>query len=505
MNRQFRSLAWMCTLAMLLMVAVSVPVAGAQPRGSAVVLATQSDAARLDPAATGDVPSMLVQSVMFEGLVGWDKDQKLVPQLAESWALSDGGKVITWKLRHGVKFHDGEEFDAQAAKVNFDRWLDKANGLLTLSQFASVEGVEVVDKHTLKMTLKEPNGALLQTLAGRRAMFNSPKALAKWGKEINLHPTGTGPFEFVEWVPKDRIIVKRFEGYWGTKPSLEKITFKPVPEPASRVAMLEAGDADMAAPVPIQDVSRLRANPKLNVMMVDSLDNLHFALNMQKDIFKDARVRQAVNYAVDKEAIVKNIYNGLAVPLTKSPVSPFLWGYSAVGDYYKYDPAKAKELLKAAGVKPGTKLVMWIPTAGTSRIARSGRRSRAISAKSASTSRSPRWSGRHISAASGRSPTPSRRTTSPCSRGRSARRTPTGASAGPSSPRTGRPAPTTSPSTRATPSTTRWPPGARPRTAPSGWRRTRSRRSRSWRTPPGSSSSRPSSSAPRRRSCRTCT
>ncbi len=142
MNRQFRSLAWMCTLAMLLMVAVSVPVAGAQPRGSAVVLATQSDAARLDPAATGDVPSMLVQSVMFEGLVGWDKDQKLVPQLAESWAISDGGKVITWKLRHGVKFHDGEEFDAQAAKVNFDRWLDKANGLLTLSQFASVEGVE---------------------------------------------------------------------------------------------------------------------------------------------------------------------------------------------------------------------------------------------------------------------------------------------------------------------------------------------------------------------------
>ena len=361
MNRRFRSLGWMCTAAVLLTVAVSVLVADAQSGGGAIVLATQADAARLDPAATGDVPSMMVQSVMFEGLVGWDKDQKLVPQLAESWTLSDGGKVLTWKLRRGVKFHDGEEFDAQAAKVNFDRWLDKANGLLTLSQFASVEGVEVVDKHTLKMTLKEVNGALLQTLAGRRAMFNSPKALAKWGKEINLHPTGTGPFEFVEWVPKDRIIVKRFEGYWGSKPALEKITFKPVPEPASRVAMLEAGDADMAAPVPIQDVSRLRANPKLQVMMVDSLDNLHFALNMQKEIFKDVRVRQAVNYAVDKEAIVKNIYNGLAVPLTKSPVSPFLWGYSAVGDYYKYDPAKAKELLKAAGVKPGTKLVMWIP------------------------------------------------------------------------------------------------------------------------------------------------
>jgi ABC-type transport system substrate-binding protein len=361
MNRQFWSLSGIFTLALLLMVAVSVLVAVAQPRGGTVVMATQSDAARLDPAATGDVPSMLVQSVMFEGLVGWDKDQKLVPQLAESWTISDGGKVITWKLRQGVKFHDGEEFDAQAAKVNFDRWLDKANGLLTLSQFASVESVEAVDKHTLKMTLKEPNGALLQTLAGRRAMFNSPKALAKWGKDINLHPTGTGPFEFVEWVPKDHITVKRFEGYWGTKPSLEKITYKPVPEPASRVAMLEAGDADLAAPVPIQDVSRLRANPKLNVMMVDSLDNLHFALNMQKEIFKDVRVRQAVNYAVDKEAIVKNIYNGLAVPLTKSPVSPFLWGYSAVGDYYKYDPAKAKELLKAAGVKPGTKLVMWIP------------------------------------------------------------------------------------------------------------------------------------------------
>ncbi|PYM68576.1 MAG: hypothetical protein DME10_27005, partial [Candidatus Rokuibacteriota bacterium] len=97
MNRRFRSFSWICIGAMLLTVAVSVLVAGAQPRGGAVVLATQSDAARLDPAATGDVPSMLVQSVMFEGLVGWDKDQKLVPQLAESWTFSDGGKVITWK------------------------------------------------------------------------------------------------------------------------------------------------------------------------------------------------------------------------------------------------------------------------------------------------------------------------------------------------------------------------------------------------------------------------
>jgi ABC-type transport system substrate-binding protein len=359
-----RCVAWRFTVVSL--IAALALIAGAsggsaQPRSGGVVLATQADAARLDPAATGDVPSMMIQSVMFEGLVGWDKDQKLVPQIAESWTFSDGGKVITFKLRRGVKFHDGEEFDAQAAKVNFDRWLDKANALLTLSQFSSVDGVEVVDKYTLKMTLKEVNGAILQTLAGRRAMFNSPKALAKWGKDINLHPTGTGPFEFVEWVPKDHITVKRFDGYWGPKPSIEKITFKPVPEPASRVAMLEAGDADMAAPIPIQDVERLKANPKFQVMTVDSLDNLHFALNTQKDIFKDARVRQAVNYAVDKDSIVKNIYNGLAVPLTKSPVSPFLWGYSAVGDYYRYNPAKAKELLKEAGVKPGTKLVMWIP------------------------------------------------------------------------------------------------------------------------------------------------
>ncbi len=349
-----------CVLATLFL-ALRPDAGGAQPRGGSVVLATQADAARLDPAATGDVPSMMVQSVMFEGLVGWSKDQKLVPELAESWTFSEGGKVITWKLRRGVKFHDGEEFDAHAAKVNFDRWLDKDSGLVTVSQFSSIEKVEAVDKFTLKMTLKEVNGAILQTLAGRRGMFNSPKALAKWGKDITLHPTGTGPFEFVEWVPKDRIVVKRFEGYWGKKPAVDKITFKPVPEPASRVAMLEAGDADMAAPIPIQDVDRLRANPKLQVMAVDSLDNLHFAINMQKDLFKDIRVRHALNYAVDKESLVKNIYSGYAVPLSKSPVSPFLWGYSAVGDYYKYDPARAKALLKEAGVKSGTKLVMWIP------------------------------------------------------------------------------------------------------------------------------------------------
>src|SRR5262245_15867047 len=142
MNHRFRSLGWMCAAAALLSAGVFVLAAGAQSGGGAVLLATQADAARLDPANTGDVPSMMVQSVMFEGLVGWDKDQKLVPQLAESWALSDGGKVITWKLRHGVKFHDGEEFDAQAAKVNFDRWLDKANGLLTPSQLPTAERVQ---------------------------------------------------------------------------------------------------------------------------------------------------------------------------------------------------------------------------------------------------------------------------------------------------------------------------------------------------------------------------
>ncbi len=359
MTSRHRGGIWLAALAVAVILGVTI--AAYAQQGNAVLLATQSDVARLDPAATGDVPSMMVQSVIFESLVGWDKDGKLIPQLAESWTYSDGGKVVTFKLRRGVKFHDGEEFDAAAAKVNFDRWLDKANGLLTLSQFASVDHAEALDKHTLRLTLKDVNGALLQTIAGRRAMFNSPKALAKWGKDINLHPTGTGPFEFVEWVPKDRVVVKRFDAYWGTKPMLDKITFKPVPEPASRVAMLEAGDADMAAPIPIQDVERLKGNGKLQVMMVDSLDNLHFALNMQKDVFKDVRVRHAVNYAVDKDAIAKNIYNGLAVPLTKSPVSPYLWGYSAVGDYYKFNPAKARDLLKDAGVKPGTKLVMWIP------------------------------------------------------------------------------------------------------------------------------------------------
>jgi glutathione transport system substrate-binding protein len=199
-----------------LLVALSAGDAEGQSRG--FVLATQSDAARLDPANTNDVPSMMVQTVMFEGLVGWDKDGKLMPQLAEFWTFADGGKVITFKLRKGVKFHDGETFDAAAAKANFDRWMDKANALSAAAQLQSVDRAEVVDDSTLRLVLKEVNGAILPNLAGRRAMFNSPKALAKWGKDINLHPTGTGPFEFVEWVPKDRIVVKRFEGYWGQKP-----------------------------------------------------------------------------------------------------------------------------------------------------------------------------------------------------------------------------------------------------------------------------------------------
>src|SRR5262245_57407895 len=164
MTTAFRAFATLLTAFAALAVLGAGEVA-AQSRG--FVLATQSDAARLDPANPNDVPSMMVQTVMFEGLAGSDKDRKLVPPRAEQWTFADGGKVITFKLRQGVKFHDGEEFDANAAKVNFDRWMNKDNALSAAAQLQSVDRAEVMDKFTLRLVLKEVNGAILPNLAGR--------------------------------------------------------------------------------------------------------------------------------------------------------------------------------------------------------------------------------------------------------------------------------------------------------------------------------------------------
>jgi ABC-type transport system substrate-binding protein len=189
----------------------------------------------------------------------------------------------------------------------------------------------------------------------------SQAALEKYGKDISLHPVGTGPFQFVQWDTKEKVVLKAFPDYHGQKPYLDEIIFKPVPDQQARVAMLEAGDAQVAAPIPLQDIERIKADKRFVLASIAGMDNLHMPINNLVKPFNDARVRQALNYAVDKDALVKTVYLGYAKPLTDSPLAPAMFGYKPVGDYYKYDVAKAKQLLADAGYPNGFKMAIWIP------------------------------------------------------------------------------------------------------------------------------------------------
>jgi ABC-type transport system substrate-binding protein len=334
----------------------------AQPkRGGELVVGTQADAATLDPHYTGDVPSGTIELHVYETLVALDRTGNRVPSLAESWSWSPDGLALMLKLRAGVTFHDGTPFNAAAVKANFDRMLDPEGKTLARSLFATVERVETPDSRTVVLRLKEPTGALIANMTSNRASMVSPDAIKKYGKDLARNMVGTGPFVLEEWRPKERLSIKANERYWGGRPNLDRIVFRPSPNTAARIAMLEAGDAGIVAPVLPQDVERLRQNAALEVTSVQGGDNLQMPLVTLSGPLADKRVRQALNYAVDKEAIAKVIYRGFAKPLTDAPLAPATWGYQPVGNYYPFDRAKARALLKEGGHESGFKLSAIAP------------------------------------------------------------------------------------------------------------------------------------------------
>ena len=337
------------------------PASGQPAQGGTLTLATQADAATLDPHNTGDIPSGMVQWHVFETLFKWTDGGQIGPGLATDWSWSQDGLTLTMHLKKGVKFHDGTPFNAQAVKFNFDRVRDPANALRSGPMLAGVKDVQAPDDNTVVVTMSATSGALASNLAASEMAMVSKAALEKWGKDVSLHPVGTGPFQFVQWDTKEKIVVKAFADYHGPKPYLDQIIFKPVPNQQARVAMLEAGDAQVAAPIPLQDIERIKADKRFVVTGLAGMDNLHMPINNLRKPFTDVRVRQALNFAIDKEALVKSVYLGFAKPLDDSPVAPALFGYVPAGKFYSYDVAKAKQLLKDAGYADGFKMTIWIP------------------------------------------------------------------------------------------------------------------------------------------------
>ncbi|MDR7484455.1 MAG: ABC transporter substrate-binding protein [Armatimonadota bacterium] len=330
-------------------------------RGGELIVGTQADVATLDPHYTGDVPSGMVQLHMYETLIALDRNNRYAPGLAESWFWARDGLSLTIRLRQGVTFHDGVPFDAAAVKANLDRMMDPEARTLARSLFATVDRVDTPDSRTVVLRLKEPTGALIANLASNRAAMVSPDAIRRFGRDLSRNVVGTGPFVLEEWRPKERIVVRANDKYWGGRPNLDRIIFRPAPNTAARIAMLEAGDAHVVAPITPQDVDRLRRNPNLDVITVFGGDNMHMPLVTLHAPLRDKRVRQALNYAVDKEAIARVIFRGFAKPLTDSPLAPATWGYQDVGNFYPFDRPKARQLMQEAGYDKGFRMTIIAP------------------------------------------------------------------------------------------------------------------------------------------------
>jgi ABC-type transport system substrate-binding protein len=333
-------------------------VAQAPVAGGTLTFAAGADPDSLDPQNTQSNPGEQVNRMMYENLVRFNTKMQIEPALAESWTQSADGLVWTFKLRQGVRFHDGTPFDAKAVKYFFDRVLGDEKPFKASLYTPFVQGAQVVDDHTVRVTLKQSFAAFLFRLAHSAGGIVSPAAHQKWGKDLTLHPVGTGPFKFVEWVKGDRVVLERSDTYWGGRPLLDRVAVKTVREDSARVLMLEAGDADLILNIPPEDIPRLRKDPRFAIDSIPTARALYVVINVQKKPFDDVRVRQALNLAVNREAIVKSLFQGNAGAIS-GIVAPLQNGFAKLPGY-AFDPKKAKELLAQAGV-PALKVKLWSP------------------------------------------------------------------------------------------------------------------------------------------------
>jgi peptide/nickel transport system substrate-binding protein len=293
------------------------------------------------------------------------------PGLATSWEVSPDARVYTFKLRQGVTFHDGTPFDAEAVKFNIERnykpdhpFYHKAGAGSTALGYKDVDKVEVVDASTVRVTHKEPFADFLYVLAFGTYSIASPTAIQKLGNdEFPNQPVGTGPFKFVERERGVKVVFERNGEYWGGAPPIERFIVRPLPEAVARVTALETGEVDWINAVHPDSIARIQANPNIEVGLAQLPNTWGYIPNHRAEPTKNVKLRQAMNYAVNREVLARDIMKGLAVPST-SPFAPGTAGHNPNIKGYSYDPAKAKQLLAEAGFPNGVDLRFQIPQGG---------------------------------------------------------------------------------------------------------------------------------------------
>jgi len=325
----------------------------------------------LDPHAVTAVNDFRILVNIYDGLVRYqDGTLNVEPSLAESWTISDDGTQYTFDLREGVEFHDGTPFNAEAVVFNFERMLNEDHpyhdtGPFPLAfYFGQVAEVDALGEYRVRFTLTEPFAPFLSNLAYPTGLIISPSAVREHGEDVGRHPSGTGAYQFEEWEANSRVVVSRNNDYWDGAPDLEAIVFRPITDANTRVAEMLSGGIDMMVEVPPDNVATFSEDDSFNVYEQAGPHLWFLILNLKEEPMNDKRVRQAVNYAINKKALVEDVLQGTATVATGPTPPAFGWAYNEDLEPYPYDPDKARELIQTAGAD-GAEVTFYVTEGGS--------------------------------------------------------------------------------------------------------------------------------------------
>jgi peptide/nickel transport system substrate-binding protein len=371
---------------------------GGGKSGGTLVFAGAADPVVLDGALVSDGESIRAVTQIFETLIGLKPGTTdLVPALATKWEVSPDAKAYTFTLREGVKFHDGTDFNAEAVCANFDRWYNfkgplqsssasyywqsffggyKKNESEDLSP-SLYKSCQATNPTTAVITLTKPSASMLGALTQQAFSIASPKALKEFKADAGTvseetgfkptgtfgteHPIGTGPFKFESWKRGDKLVLARYDDYWGEKAKLDKVIIRPIADNAARLQALQNDEIQGYDLVEPQDVPTIEGDENMKIIERPAFNVAYVTINQKQKPMDKLEVRQAVAYGLDREAVVNNFYGGRGV-VAKEMMPPEVMGYADDVTEYTYDPAKAKELLQKAGLTLPVKIDFWYPT-----------------------------------------------------------------------------------------------------------------------------------------------
>ncbi len=356
--RRFTVLSFM--LVLLFGVTSALEGASAEPkRGGTITLAISKELALMNPLINTSSTEARIRELMFEPLLAMDLKGAIVPRLAEAWEIASNGRLYIFRLRKGVRFHNGKEVTTEDVKFAMDYTMNPKNGAYGFSDLSQVDRVEVADKYTLRVHMKTHNPVFLTLLTDIRAFSVIPKeSLPEGLRKPATFPAGTGPFKFVEWQPGQRIVFERFDNYWGQKAFVDRVIMREIGDATVRFTALQAGDVDIIERTPYEWVQQIVQGKIRGIGFAKAARagarNIEF--NVVDPPFNNKKLRLAVAHALDKKEILQAAYFGLADPSDQRFPQGHVWHFDVPSP--QLEPNKAKALLKEAGYKGETIVLM---------------------------------------------------------------------------------------------------------------------------------------------------